>query len=95
MRIRPVIHGEEIFHPGRIRLTPLRCVVEKPNHIAVGIQVILLCGLNHAVDHSAGLSPSRGIGKEPILSAHHKGLYAALGTVAEEFQPAVFQIAHL
>lgn len=33
--------------------------MQEPNQVAVGIQVILLCGLNQAVDHSTGLSPGR------------------------------------
>ena len=34
---------------------------------------------------------SGGIGEEPILPAHYKGLYAALGTVVGEIQLAVFR----
>ena len=68
--------------------------MQEPNQIAVGIQVVLLCGLNQAVDHSAGLSAGRGVGKEPVLPAYDKGLYAALGTVVGELQPAVLQIAY-
>ena len=88
------VHREERFGPGFIRLAHVRRVVQEPNQIAVGIQVILLCGLNQAVDHSAGLSAGRGVGKEPVLPAYDKGLYAALGTVVGELQPAVLQIAH-
>lgn len=54
--------------------------------------VVLLCGLNQVVDHGAGLSSGRGIGKEPVLATHDKGLYDALGTVVRELQPAVFQV---
>lgn len=67
--------------------------MEKPNQIAVRIQVVLLCGFNQTVNHSAGLGPGRGIGEQPILPAHHKGLYAALGAVVGQLQPAVLQIA--
>ena len=35
-----------------------------------------------------------GVGKEPVLPAHDKGLYTALGTVVRELQPAVLQIAY-
>ena len=56
--------------------------------------VVLLCGLNLVVDHGAGLSSGRGIGKEPVLATHDKGLYAALGTVIGELQSPVLQIAH-
>ena len=69
-------------------------MVKEPNQVAVGIQVILLCGLNQAVDHSAGLSAGRGVGKEPVLPTYNKGLYAALGTVVGELQPAVLQICN-
>ena len=57
-------------------------------------RVVLLCGLNQAVDHSAGLGAGRGVGKEPVLPAHDEWLNAALGTVVGEFQPAVLQIAY-
>lgn len=39
------------------------CVVQELNQVAVGIQTIFLCGLNQAIDHSAGLGSGRGVGK--------------------------------
>ena len=88
------VHREERFRPSLIRLAQPRCVVQEPNQVAVGIQVILLCGFNQTVDHSAGLGAGGGVGKEPVLPAHDEGLNAALGTVVGELQPAVLQIAH-
>src|SRR5699024_4214491 len=77
-----------------IRLAQPRCVVQEPNQVAVRVQAILLCSFNQTVDHSAGLGAGGGVGKEPVLPAHDKGLYAALGTVVGELQPAVLQIAY-
>ena len=88
------VHREERFRPDFIRPAQARCMVKEPNQVAVGIQVVLLCGLNQAVDHSAGLGAGRGVGKEPVLPAHDEWLNAALGTVVGEFQPAVLQIAY-
>ena len=87
------VHWEEKFGPRFIRLAQPRCVVQEPNQVAVRIQVILLYGFNQTINHSAGLSASRGVGKEPVLPAYDKGLYAALGTVVGELQPAVLQIS--
>lgn len=89
------IHWEERFGPGFILLTQPRCVVQEPNQVAVGIQVVFLRGLNQAVDHSAGLSAGRGVGKEPVLPARHKGLDAAPNSVDGELQSAVLQIGPL
>ena len=80
------VHREERFRPGFILPAQPRCGVQKPNQIAVGIQVILLCGFNQTVDHSAGLGAGGGVGKEPVLPAHDEGLCAALGT---EFTTAI------
>ena len=56
----------------------VRRVIQKPNQAAVGIQVVLLCGLNRAVNHGAGLSPGGGVGKEPFLSGpSQRALYCA------------------
>lgn len=75
------VHREERFRPDFIRPAQARCMVKEPNQVAVGIQVVLLCGFNQTVDYSAGLGAGGGVGKEPILPAHDKGLYTALGTV--------------
>ena len=71
------VHREERFRPGFTLLAQPRCVIQEPNQVAVGVQVIFFCGFNQAVDHSTGLSAGRGVGKEPVLSAHHKGLCCA------------------
>ena len=62
------VHREERFRPDFIRPAQARCMVKEPNQIAVGIQVILLCGLNQAVDHSA----EPGAGRR-VASAHSSG----------------------
>lgn len=58
-------------------------------------EVIFLCGFSPAVDHRAGLSANRGVGKEPVLPAYDKRLYAALGAVVGKRQPAVLHIGPL
>lgn len=63
------------------------------NQVTVGGQVILFCGFNQAVDYSARLGTSRGVGKEQVLPAHCKRLYAT--TVVGELQSAILQIVSL
>ena len=46
--------------------------------MAEGIQSCFLGRLNQAVDHRAGLGAQRGLGKQEVLVADHKGLDAAL-----------------
>ena len=53
-----------------IRPAQARCVVQEPNQVAVGIQVILLCGFNQPVDHRAGLGAGEGVGElQPLPSS--------------------------
>lgn len=40
--------------------------------------------LNQAVDHRADLGAQRGVGKEEVLAAYHKGFDAALGPVVAQ-----------
>lgn len=67
------VHLEEKFRPGFILPAQIKCVVQEPNQVAVGIQVILLCGFNQTVDHSAGLSASWGVEKSQFFRPITKG----------------------
>ena len=49
-----------------------------------GIQPGFFGRLNQAVDHRADLGAQRGVGKEEVLAAYHKGFDAALGPVVAQ-----------
>ena len=66
--------------------------MQNPGQIAERSQFGFFGCLNQAVDHRAGLGAQRGIGKEEILAANHKGLDAALCPVVAQLQPSVLQI---
>lgn len=66
---------------------------QHPEKVFVRVQPGFLSRLNQAVNHGAGLGSRRGVGKQPVFPAYHKGLYAALGAVVGDFQPAVLQVA--
>lgn len=68
-------------------------MAQYPKRVAVGIQAVFLGCFDQAINHRAGLSSSWGIGKQPILPAHHKRLYAAFGTIVGEFQSAILQVS--
>lgn len=52
-------HGKERFYPSLICPAQPGRITQESNLKAVRIRVIILCGLNQAVDHSAGLGTSR------------------------------------
>ncbi len=58
-----------------------------------GIQPSFLGCLDQAVNHRAGLGAQRGIGKQEVLAANHKGLDAVLRPVVAQFQPSILQIS--
>ena len=66
-------------------------MAQYPKQVSVGIQTVFLGCFDQAVNHRTGLGSSWGIGKQPILPAHHKRLYAAFGTIVGEFQSAILQ----
>ena len=83
----------QLFCPLPVCLKKLWGLPQRPEKVFVGVQPGFLCGFHQAVNHSAGPGSRRGVGKQPVLPAHHKGLYAALGTVVGYLQPAVLQVA--
>ena len=84
--------GEQLFGPVTISQKQLRCLLQHPEQISVGIQPVLLGGLDQTVDHSTGLGAQRGVGKEEILPSDYKRLDTALGPVVAQLQPPVLQI---
>ncbi len=66
---------------------------QNPGQIVEGIQPSFLGCLDQAVNHRAGLGAQRGIGKQEVLAANHKGLDAALRPVVAQFQPSILQIS--
>ena len=73
------ICGQQLFHLCGILFARLWRILQDPQQIAVRIQAVLLRRFDQAVDHGAGLRAAGCIGKQPVLSAHHKGLDAPLG----------------
>ena len=87
------ICGKQLFGPYFVSFAQLRRILQNPQQIMVRIKAVLLRRFNQAVDHAAGLCAARRVGKQPVLPAHHKGLHAALGTVAAQLQSAILQIS--
>ena len=58
---------KEFLGPSLICLAQYRCVFQNSQQIAVRIQLVLLCRLNQAVDHGAGLCAGRGVGKKQFF----------------------------
>ena len=85
---------QKFFSPKFVSLAQYRRTLQNPKQVSVRVKFVLLCRFNQAVDHRAGLSACRSVGKKPVLPAHHKRLYAALSTVVAQFQSAVFQITY-
>ena len=81
-RLCPTLHGTIQGRGG----------LQNPGQIAKGIQPRFLSRLDRAADRRAGLGAQRGIGKQEVLAANHKGLDAALRPVVAQFQPSVLQI---
>ena len=85
---------QKFFSPKFVSLAQHRRTLQNPKQVSVRVKFVLLCCFNQAVDHRAGLSACRSVGKKPVLPSHNKRLYAALSTVVAQFQSAVFQIAY-
>ena len=85
------ICGKQAFSPCFVSFAQLRRVSQDPKQILIRIQAVLLRRFNQAVDHAAGLRATSCIGKQPVLSAHHEGLDAALGAVVAQLQTAILQ----
>lgn len=78
------ICGKQLFSPCGILFAQHRCTLQNPKKVFVRVKFVLLRRFNQAVNHAAGLRATGRIGKQPVLSAHHKGLNAALGTVVAQ-----------
>ena len=83
---------KQLFSPCFISFAQLRRISQNPKQVLVRVQAVFLRRFNQAVDHAAGLSAARRVGKQPVLPARHKGLNAALGTVVAQLQTAILQI---
>ena len=75
---------QKFFSPEFVSLAQPRRTLQNPKKVFVRVKFVLLRRFNQAVNHAAGLRATGRIGKQPVLSAHHKGLNAALGTVVAQ-----------
>lgn len=58
---------QELVRPAIVPGGQNRCVGQQPCQIAVRIQPTFFRRFNQTVDHTAGLSTTRGIGEEPVF----------------------------
>ena len=59
--------------------------------ITVNVKVIQLCRFYNRIPHHACVVSLVGIGKQPVLPTHNKGLYSSFSAVVGKLQPAVKQ----
>ena len=85
---------QKFFGPECVNLAQRWRTLQEPKQVSVRVKLVFLCGFYQAIDHRAGLSACRCIGKEPVLPAHNKRLYTALGTVVAQLQSPIFQISY-
>ena len=83
---------QKFFSPEFVSLAQPRRTLQNPKKVFVRVKFVFLRRFNQAIDHGAGLRATGRIGKEPVLSAHHEGLDAALGAVVAQLQTAILQI---
>ena len=83
---------QKFFSPEFVSLAQPRSTLQNPKKVFVRVKFVFLRRFNQTVDHGAGLRATGCIGKQPVLSAHHEGLDAALGTIVAQLQTAILQI---
>ena len=84
--------GKQLSSSCGILFAQLWCILQDPKQISIWIQAVFLRRFHQTVDHCTGLRATGCIGKQPVLSAHHEGLDAALGAVVAQLQTAILQI---
>ena len=59
---------QKFFSPELVSLAQHWRTLQNPKQVSVRVKFVLLCRFNQAVDHRAGLSTCRSVGKEPVPS---------------------------
>lgn len=63
--------------------------VQYMHQIIIWVEGIFFCRFNNGVDNRARPCALRSVSEQPVFSSDDKGIYAALGTIIGNFQPAV------